>query len=119
MQQQQDIKPPYQVERLEGKVQRVVTDIENGTFVQREIEEDAGYMVYLPSGGSLRARSIAHLRELGIDPNVTPGLMDMETGEEVAAPSMSLKQQVQSRTKPSKQRGKRAEAPSSDDDDEG
>lgn len=113
---QQNIKPQYQVERLEGTVQRVITGIENGTFVQRTIDEPAGFMVYLPSGGSIRARSEAHLRELGIDPESTPGLIDMETGEEVAAPSMSLKQQVQSRTK----RGKRnasSKAASSDDDD--
>lgn len=116
--QQQDIKPPYQVERLEGKVPRVITDIKDGTFVQREVEEDAGFMVYLPSGGSIRARSEAHLRELGIDPNVTPGLMDMETGEEVASPSMSLKQQVQSRTKRSKRKQSEESASHEGDDDD-
>lgn len=116
--QAQDIKPPYQVERLEGKVERVITKIEDGAFVQETIEEDAGYMVYLPCGGSIRARTVEHLRELGINPEAEPGLMDMETGEEIAPQSMSLKQQVQSRTKPTKQRAKKQTASSDDDDDD-
>ena len=92
-------KPRYQVEALEGEVDRVITVIENGKFVHKTVTEPAGYMVYLPSGASMRARSLEHLKELGIDPDHV-ALVDMDTGEEVPLPpSANLKQEVAARTR--------------------
>lgn len=116
--QQQDVRPRYQVERLEGTVSRVVTKIVDGQFQQVEQDEPAGFMVYLPGGGSIRARSEAHLRELGIDPTTHPGLIDMESGDEVAQPqSLDLKQRSQSRIrrKPSNTSSASSGASESDD----
>lgn len=117
---QQDVRPRYEVERLDGTVERVVTKIVDGQFQQEIVEEPAGFMLYLPHGGSIRARSEAHLRELGVDPALHPGLIDMESGEQVVPPqSVSLKQQSQARTQRSKSsKASASSAPDPDPDNE-
>jgi hypothetical protein len=99
MSQAQNIMPKYEVEKLEGKVTRTITKYTDDGFQHEEVEEDAGYMIYFPSGASMRARNAEHLRILGIDPSVVPGLVDMETGEEVPQPERrSLKQVAASKS---------------------
>lgn len=99
MSQARNIQRKYEVEVLEGEVDRVLTMIEDGQFVQKTVKEPAGFMVYFPSGASMRARSLEHLQELGIDLN-SVGLVDMETGEDVPVPTApSLKSQVNAKTR--------------------
>lgn len=101
--QQPNIKPKYQVKALEGNVERVLTRYTDNGFVHETVEEPAGFMVYFPSGASMRARSVEHLRELGIDLHSIPELVDMDTGESVAVPQpVDLEQVVAAST-----RGKR------------
>lgn len=94
MQQAQNIRPKYQVKPLEGEVERVITVFTKDGFQQKTVKEPAGFMVYFPSGASMRARSVEHLQELGIDLNSVPGLIDMDTGEEIEVPQMVDLEQV-------------------------
>lgn len=103
--QQHTILPKYQVERLHGTVERTVTKYTKEGFMQETVQEPAGFMVYFPSGASMRARSEEHLRELGIDPDAEPGLVDMETGEDVPTPPRT---NLKMRAAASVRRGKRS-----------
>lgn len=100
---EQNVQPKFEVEVLEGKVDRVMTSFEDGQLKTETIEEDAGYMVYFPQGHSIRVRNYTELKRMGL--HTAPGLVDMESGEEVQAPqTRSLKSLVDSKTKPSRKR---------------
>lgn len=111
---EQDIKPCWEVEELEGEVERMVIDYSNdkdGVSQRSEkmITEPAGYMVYFPQGHSIRVRNAADLEEMGLTNDVR--LIDMNTGEPFEPPqSMSLKQHVASVTTGSG-RKRKAQAP--------
>ena len=49
----------------------------------KEIEEPAGYMVFFPSGSSIRFRTDDELKRLGFDSPAN--LVDMESGEIVGS----------------------------------
>lgn len=94
---QQNLKPKYEVERLEGTRKRKKFQYERETLAdgrtilarrEIEVEEPNGFMLYTAHGDSVHL-SEAQLRQFGINPDAQPMLFDEETGEEVAPP-MSL-----------------------------
>lgn len=95
IQQQQQLRPKYEVEPLAGKrteVQYFYEEETHGTKKilvrkEREVELDAGYMLYTARGDSVRV-SADELRRMGIDPRSVAPLIDDE-GNEVAMPSLS------------------------------
>lgn len=93
----QNIKPRFEVERLDGTriEKRVRRNMATGMNEVYDAEVPAGYMVYFPSGNSMRVADDAELRRLGFDK--APNLIDMESGEEVGEADMSLKRHVQRR----------------------
>ena len=103
-----DVKPKYEVEPFTGEYEVLVTryDIEkvegrkNPVLRRHQKKEKrtGGFMVYTPRGESIHVRDVAGLKALGINPNVSPGMVDMESGEEVAAPTLSLKKLAQQKT---------------------
>lgn len=101
MGQEQHVQPQFEVEQLEGTVERVMTSFEDGELKTETIEEPAGYMVYFPQGHSFRVKNFTELKKLGL--HTAPGLIDMDSGDEIIPPQVrSLKSQVESRTKPSR-----------------
>ena len=97
----QNVQPQFEVEQLDGTVEKTLTFFEDGELKTKTTEEAAGYMVYFPQGHSFRVKNFAELKRLGL--HTAPGLVDMESGETVATPQkMSLKTQVASKTKPSR-----------------
>lgn len=98
-----DIRPKFEVEKLEGKWTRTVLrmptkeEADEGItgFISEEQEVDAGYMVYLPSGSSIHVKDEATLARLGFDQDVA--LIDMETGDEVGSTG-SLKRRSEQKT---------------------
>jgi len=97
MQQAQDVKPAYEVEMLEGKEMVTRSYYEDGTYKQVEEKVDRGWMVYFPNGHSIRVRSSDEMRRLGFMD--APNLLDMETGEEVHNPKVSLKENARRKTR--------------------
>tara|TARA_Y100000310_G_C20647798_1_gene797624 strand:- start:352 stop:681 length:330 start_codon:yes stop_codon:yes gene_type:complete len=78
------IKPQYIVQKLDGKRKRTIASpTEKGGFDYNEIEEPAGYMVFFPSGSSIRVRTDDELKRLGFDSPAN--LVDMESGEIVGS----------------------------------
>ena len=76
---QQNIKPQYIVQKLEGKRKHTIASpSDKGGFDYKEIEEPAGYMVFFPSGSSIRVRTDDELKRLGFDSPAN--LVDMESG---------------------------------------
>lgn len=77
----QDIKPRFEVERLEGKrtETRHSRDNDKGVNVSEEVEVDAGFMVYFPNGNSIRVADEEELRRLGFDQGAE--FIDMNSGE--------------------------------------
>ena len=110
MTEQSSIQPRYEVEQVDEMVTRTLTRFEHqrdedgkiirgkGHFVYEEIEEPFGYMVYFPSGHSLRVRTTEELRRLGFHKQA--GLVDMETGEVIKPDEevLSLKDRVLRKT---------------------
>ena len=81
---QQNIKPQYIVQKLEGKRKHTIASpSDKGGFDYKEIEEPAGYMVFFPSGSSIRVRTDDELKRLGFDSPAN--LVDMESGEIVGS----------------------------------
>ena len=81
---QQNIKPQYIVQKLEGKRKHTIASpSDKGGFDYKEIEEPAGYMVFSPSGSSIRVRTDDELKRLGFDSPAN--LVDMESGEIVGS----------------------------------
>jgi hypothetical protein len=88
----QDIKPKFEVHKLEGTFMRSVAKVnkKSGGFTYEDVETDKGWMVYLPNGSSVHILTEADLVRQGYGRPAK--LVDMNTGDEVgeAAPS-SLK----------------------------
>ena len=85
-----EIRPRYEVHKLDGKVERTITkqnvddkDKPTGGFYTETIEEDAGWMVYFPTGSSIRIRTQAEMERLGFDK--PPELVDMDSGDIVGS----------------------------------
>jgi|TARA_Y100000310_G_scaffold263231_1_gene273293 hypothetical protein len=77
----QNIKPRYEVHELEGTRMKTIASVrKEGGFDYEEVEVPAGYMVYFPSGSSIRL-SEAELKEQGFDKPAA--LIDMDSGDEV------------------------------------
>lgn len=98
------IRPKFEVEELSGEVDhtKYVKD-EDGNLVQETVKEPAGFMVYFPSGNSIRVRNEKELKRLGFHRNST--LIDMESGDEVGEVQVGslkkLSQQKSGRSKSS------------------
>jgi hypothetical protein len=90
---------PYEVEKFDGKVTRTKYEHKDGQLVSKEVEEDAGYMVYFHKGHSIRVRDKDELKRLNF--TEVAKVIDEETGEEledmVAKPG-SVKKRVQNAT---------------------
>lgn len=95
-----NVENAYEVEKLPGKVRVSVCAIERVAIpgsegktrpqiVKKEIEQDAGYMVYCARGHSFRVKNEQGLRDLELD--APAPLVDLDTGEIVAAPRLPLK----------------------------
>jgi len=98
---QQDIKPAFEVEILEGTIPRQIVKMIEGEMITETIEEPRGYMVYFPSGHSIRVRNHKDLVSLGFEK--APNLVDMESGDELTLPTQrSLKSEVERKTKPTR-----------------
>lgn len=93
----QAIKPRYEVEQLHGIVQtrKFRRNAVSGMNEEYIDAEPAGFMVYFPSGHSIRVATREELHRLGYD--APPELVDMESGDVVGDAAVSLKQQVQRR----------------------
>lgn len=91
----QQLRPKYEVERLSGtykQVQYFYEEEEHGSKKilvrkEREVDVDAGFMLYTARGDSVRV-SADELRRMNIDPRSIAPLIDDE-GNEVAMPSLS------------------------------
>ena len=106
-----NIKPRFEVEKLEGKLNRTVVRPKMddkgrllGGFNSEEIEQDAGWMVYFPSGSSIHVWTKDEMARQGFLSD--PHLVNMETGDD-AGPmaNTSLKatsEQVSNRSRTSK-----------------
>lgn len=96
------VMPAFEVEKLEGtRTKTILTpNKKDGGFISKEIEVDAGYVVYFPRGHSIRV-SEQELNRLGL--NQDPSLVDMESGEAIGpANRLSLKERVSRKTKPTR-----------------
>ncbi|GMQ92459.1 MAG: hypothetical protein BMS9Abin11_1790 [Gammaproteobacteria bacterium] len=102
-QQQMDIKPAYEVEVLEGTVDKEVTRMIEGKLETEIIQVPKGYMVYFPSGHSIGVATYKDLEDLGL--SEAPNLVDMESGDTISKPSQhSLKSEVARKTKPTRKK---------------
>jgi len=103
-----NLKPRFEVHKLEGKTTRRIaspkTDKEGkliGGFEYEDKEVDAGWMVYFPSGSSIRIWTEEELERQGF--NEDPTLVNMETGDETAPMgSSSLKSRSEQKNARSK-----------------
>jgi len=94
--QQQNIKPRYQVERVDEMVEETHHVRENDRNVEKTVEVPYGYNVYFPAGHSMRVRDDAEMKRLGFDR--PPELIDQDTGDVVGSTEpTSLKRNVQHR----------------------
>ncbi len=93
LQPQQNIKPQYIVQKIEGTVPHTTAKVDqkskDGGFVYVTADEPGGWMVFFPSGSSIRVRTDDELVRLGFDSPAN--LIDMDTGEVVGPmPDMSF-----------------------------
>lgn len=105
-----NIKPRYEVHPYtdievdeDGKVERSYYSIDKKThqFESKAKKEDAGYIVYFPSGSSIRIKDEEELKRQGF--HLNPSLVDMDSGEDMGMSDTSLKahsERVTHRTKP-------------------
>lgn len=100
--QQQNIKPRYEVERVDEMVIETHLKREDGRNVEHEVEVPYGYNVFFPQGHSMRVRTDAELERLGFD---RPAELIDEDGEVVGSTAQqTLKRNVQHRQAASKRR---------------
>lgn len=100
--QQSNIKPRYEVEKVDEMVIETHVVRENGRNVEKEVEVPYGFNVYFPAGHSIRVRTEEELHRLGYD---TPAELIDEDGEVVGTTAaMSLKKHVQRTAGASKRR---------------
>ena len=86
---QQNLKPKFETHKLDGTKKKSIAKPlkdENGKslggFEFEEIEVDAGWMVYFPSGSSIHVWTEKELTRLGF--NRDAPLVDMDSGDETA-----------------------------------
>lgn len=79
---QQNIRPKFEVHKIEGSVTvKKCKPKKGGGFEWEEVQEPGGYMVYFPTGASLRIRDDKEMERLGF---LEPAeLVDMDTGDSV------------------------------------
>ena len=100
---QQNIKPRYEVEKVDEMVTETRLVREDGRNVEKKVEVPFGFMVYFPAGHSIRVKTEEELKRLGYDGPAE--LIDEETGDVVGSTAQtSLKRAVQRRTSASKRR---------------
>ena len=98
------IRPRYEVHKLDGKVDRTITKqlVDDkgkpiGGFENETVQEDAGWMVYFPTGSSIRIRTQGEMERLGFDR--PPELVDMDRGDVVGTTATaSLKSRSEQKT---------------------
>mgnify|MGYP003145369867 CR=1 FL=1 len=107
----ENVKPRFEVHKLKGTGMRRIASPKKdkqgkllGGFEFEDVEVDAGWDVYFPSGASIHIWTKEEMERQGfLQP---PGLVNMETGDEVGPMSdTSLKarsERKQTRTKSSK-----------------
>mgnify|MGYP003147094933 CR=1 FL=1 len=103
-----EVKPRFEVHKEKGKIKRTFctpkTDEDGkllGGFDYEEKLVDAGWMVYLPNGSSLRVLTKDEMVRQGFLNN--PTLIDMQSGEHVPAPgTQSLKQRSEQKERVTK-----------------
>lgn len=94
-----NMKPKYEVHEIEEEVPHTIWSFDEKTGEMRSdtTQEAGGFMVYFPTGSSIRVRNVSELARLGF--NKPPTLVDMETGDEVAVPKLtSLKSRSEQKT---------------------
>jgi hypothetical protein len=85
-------KPRFQVRKLTGKHTRTILKplmtkdndgkpVSAGGFSEKEIEENAGWMISFPTGSSIYVHTKAEMKRLGFDKPAD--IVDTETGEVV------------------------------------
>lgn len=104
--QQQNLKPPYEVEVLKGeRVERMPVWSKGDGFVMQDVTIRNGYMVYFPHHHSVHFSSKEALTAAGFSIHGPGAYVDMDSGEVVDMPAQqSLKAESRRVTKP-KQRG--------------
>ena len=107
-----NLKPRFEVHKLEGKAMRRIASPKKdkkgtllGGFDYEEVEHDAGWMVYFPSGSSIRIWTKEELQRQGFDES--PTLVNMETGDETA-PMSSTSLKAKSEQKNARSRSSRS-----------
>ena len=82
--QRQRIKPAFTVQKLEGKRKMTIIGRDaKGARTEKEVERDAGYLVTLSKGHSLRVANDAELKRLGFDQTI-PLIDDSDSGDDEA-----------------------------------
>ena len=105
------IRPRFEVEEIDREVERIIyeKDEKSGEFKQTTTTEPFGYMVYFPTGASIRVRTEKELIRLGFADD--PKLVDMETGDVVGQAKVgSLKRLSEQKSGRSKSAQKAARA---------
>ena len=104
-----DLKPRYEVHKLEGTAKRTLAKSKVdkdgkllGGFDYEDIDHDAGWMVYFPSGSSIRVWTKEEMERQGFD--LPANLIDMETGDETA-PMSNVSLKAKSEQKNARSRG--------------
>jgi len=89
--QQDQIRPAFTVEKLEGtRPHRVhIFDKEANKIKSKVVQEPAGYMVRFYKGHSIRVRNDEHLRQIGADLRLIP-LIDAEGEVKAHMPNIDL-----------------------------
>lgn len=82
---QQMVRPAYTVHKLQGEVEHqiVYRDKKSGKLVRKTITRPAGFLVKFMDGHSLRAATIADLKQMGVK-SVVP-LINTDTMEVVGS----------------------------------
>lgn len=100
--QQGNIRPRYEVERVDEMVVETHLVRKDGKNIEEEKEVPYGYNVYFPAGHSIRVRNDEELKRLGFD---RPADLIDEDGEVVGSTAQqSLKKNVEHRAAASKRR---------------
>lgn len=66
------VRPAFMVKKLEGKITRTIIDLDpkTGKRSERTVEADAGYLVTMYKGHSIRVLDDKHLKRLGFDKTI-------------------------------------------------
>ena len=102
-----NIKPRFEIEKLKGtRLRRIAKPKADdkgkllGGFEYEDIEHDAGWMVYLPTGASVHIWTQQEMeRQSFLN---SPTLIDMDSGETVAIPEVVSLKELAERTENTK-----------------